>query len=185
MCVGVCVCDRQISKWLDVLKWSVEQKVFSCSSLSDVTTCCFCLFLLLWMKFLCCRNVLDKSWRLRVSAWSISVRSFFHYSPDTLIFRLTTKTTERLPRWLLHHASIKAGLQVGVWLRIELCTVYEYFQGHVVAAARAWPVTVTCGRPLVGHSDWINSHQKHAAAWVACSLNHLHAKPRMSNIASV
>lgn len=50
---------------------------------------------------------------------------------------------------------------------------------------RVWPCMVTCGRPLVGHSDWINSHQKHAGDWVACSSTHRHARPRESNIAAM
>ncbi len=73
--------------------------------------------------------------------------------------------------------------QVCTRVHVRLYMVYQYFQRHVATAVRAWLVRVTCGRPLVGHSDWINSHQKHAADWVVCSCTP-HKEPRMSNIAS-
>lgn len=45
----------------------------------------------------------------------------------------------------------------------QVCVrVYQYFVGHVVTAVWVWPCMAACGRPLVGHSDWINSHEKHA-----------------------
>lgn len=70
------------------------------------------------------------------------------------------------------------------WVHIWLYVVHQYFQRHVAAAVRVWLVLVTCGRPLVGHSDWINSHQKHAVDWVVCSCTRPHAGPRVSDIAS-
>lgn len=72
---------------------------------------------------------------------------------------------------------------LSIWVHIQLYMLYQYFQRHVATAVRVWLVLVTCGRPLVGHSDWINSHQKHAVDWVLCSCTHPHTRPRMSNIA--
>lgn len=85
---------------------------------------------------------------------------------------------QRFCNWLMNYEMI-----VG-WVHIWLYVVHQYFQRHVAAAVRVWLVLVTCGRPLVGHSDWINSHQKHAVDWVVCSCTRPHAGPRVSDIAS-
>ena len=86
--------------------------------------------------------------------------------------------SQRLCNWLMNYEKIFG------WVHIWLYVVHQYFQRHVAAAVRVWLVLVTCGRPLVGHSDWINSHQKHAVDWVVCSCTRPRAGPRVSDIAS-
>lgn len=59
-----------------------------------------------------------------------------------LMFRSTAKITDRLAMMI-----ISSSIYLSVYM------VYQYFQRHVVTAVRVWLVMVTCGRPLVGHSD--------------------------------
>lgn len=63
--------------------------------------------------------------------------------------------------------------------------MYQYFLRHAATAVRVWLAVVTCGRLLAGHYDWINSHEKHAAGRVACSLALPSSGPRLDNTAAM